>query len=77
MEISSFTELQLSQRRELYKGEIDIASLNTGRWWSYVCDEQPEENFEHWISRYVIPITIDQRSYKEEIEYLVNIIKKK
>ena len=31
MEIGSFTELQLSQRRELYKGEIDIASLNTGR----------------------------------------------
>ena len=46
-------------------------------WWSYVCDEQPEENFEHWISRYVIPITINQRYYKEEIENLVNIIKKK
>ena len=46
-------------------------------WWSYVCDEQPEENFEHWISRYGIPITIDQRYYKEEIENLVNIIKKK
>ena len=48
-----------------------------GHWWSYVCDEQPEDNFEYWISRYVIPITIDQRYYKEEIEYLVNIIKKK
>lgn len=31
MEIGSFTELQLSQRRGLYKGEIDIASLNTDR----------------------------------------------
>lgn len=46
-----------------------------GHWWSYICDEQPTDSFEHWISRYVIPITIDQRYGKEEIEYLVKIIK--
>ena len=46
-----------------------------GHWWSYICDEQPEDSFEHWISRYVIPITIDQRYGKEELDYLANIIK--
>lgn len=45
-----------------------------GHWWSYICDEQPENSFEHWISRYVIPITIDQRYGKEEIDYLVGVI---
>lgn len=48
-----------------------------GHWWSYICREQPEESFEHWISRYMIPITIDQRYGKEEINYLVNVIKNK
>jgi len=46
-----------------------------GHWWSYICEEQSSYTFEYWISRYVIPITIDQRYGKEEIEYLVNIIK--
>ena len=46
-----------------------------GHWWSYICEEQPEESFEYWVSRYVIPITIDQRYGREEIEYVVNAIK--
>lgn len=45
-----------------------------GHWWSYICDEQPEDCFEYWISRYVIPITIDQRYGEEELEYLAGII---
>lgn len=46
-----------------------------GHWWSYICDEQPQDSFECWISRYVIPITIDQRYGKEEMDYLVKVIK--
>ena len=46
-----------------------------GHWWSYICEEQSEDSFEYWISRYVIPITIDQRYGKEELDYLVNVIK--
>lgn len=48
-----------------------------GHWWSYVCDEQPKESFEYWISRYVIPITIDQRYGQEEMDYLVKVIKRR
>lgn len=47
-----------------------------GHWWSYICDEQPYDSFEHWLSRYVIPITIDQRYGREELEYLANVILK-
>jgi hypothetical protein len=46
-----------------------------GHWWSYICEEQPKDSFEYWLSRYVIPITIDQRYGFEEIDYLVDIIK--
>ena len=38
-----------------------------GHWWSYLLDEMPEDSFESWISRYVIPITIDQRYGEKEL----------
>lgn len=48
-----------------------------GHWWSYICDEQPADSFEYWLSRYVIPITIDQRYGKEELDYLANVVNDK
>lgn len=42
--------------------------------WEYICDEQPTDSFEHWISRYVIPITIDQRYGPEELNYIAKMI---
>lgn len=48
-----------------------------GHWWSYICEEQPNDSFEHWLSRYVIPITIDQRYGRNELDYLADIILKK
>lgn len=55
--------------------KLQSAKHFQGHWWSYICDEQPVDSFEHWISRFVIPITIDQRYGREELEYLTNIIK--
>lgn len=46
-----------------------------GHWWNYITQELPAETFEYWISRYMIPITIDQRYGIQELEYLYNIIK--
>lgn len=46
-----------------------------GHWWSYLLDETDDSMFEHWISKYVIPITIDQRYGKEEIDYLYRLIR--
>ena len=32
-----------------------------GHWWSYLLDELPEDTFECWLSKFIVPITIDQR----------------
>lgn len=45
-----------------------------GHWWTYLLDEMHEDDFEYWISRYIIPITIDQRYGKKEIEFIRAII---
>lgn len=48
-----------------------------GHWWSYLLNETKESDFENWLSRYIIPITIDQRYGKEELEYISSIIRGK
>lgn len=45
-----------------------------GHWWSYLLDEVEENTFEYWISRYVIPITIDQRYGKKELDFVRSIV---
>lgn len=45
-----------------------------GHWWHYITEELPEETFEHWMSRYMIPITIDQRYGVEDLEHIRSII---
>lgn len=46
-----------------------------GHWWKYITEELPDNTFEHWLSRYIIPITIDQRYGKEDIDYLYSVVK--
>lgn len=41
-----------------------------------ISQEQLVGSFEHWISSNIIPLIIDQRYGKEEIDYLVSVIKK-
>ena len=45
-----------------------------GHWWSYLLEEMPEDSFEYYVSRYVIPITIDQRYGREELDYIRSIV---
>ena len=53
---------------------LQAAKHFQGHWWSYICDELPENTVEHWISRYMIPITIDQRYWEKEMEELLPVI---
>lgn len=46
-----------------------------GHWWSYICNEQPANCFEYWLSRYIIPITIDQRYGRAELEYIAKTVR--
>ena len=45
-----------------------------GHWWEFLQDEMPKNSSEYWISKYIIPITIDQRYGRDELNYLHNII---
>ena len=53
---------------------LQAAKHFQGHWWSYLCSEMPEDSFEHWLSRYVIPITIDQRYGPADIERIFRIV---
>ena len=45
-----------------------------GHWWHYITNELPESTFEHYISQYMIPITIDQRYGIDDIHMLYKLI---
>lgn len=45
-----------------------------GHWWSYLLNELTEKCTEYWLSRYLLPITIDQRYGQKELTYLRGII---
>lgn len=47
-----------------------------GHWWHYITQELPEDTFEHWMSRFMIPITIDQRYGEEDLRYIRSVIGK-
>ena len=58
---------------------VDLLSkekIYTGRWWNYLLKETDSTSFEYYLSSYMIPIPIDQRYGKNEIEYVYNIISK-
>lgn len=42
--------------------------IYTGRWWKSVLKEVPEDSFEAWMSKYMIPVPIDQRYGNQELE---------
>lgn len=45
-----------------------------GHWWSYLLDEMPTDSFEYWLSRYVVPITIDQRYDRADLERIQGVV---
>ncbi|MBR5678250.1 MAG: hypothetical protein IKX20_08935 [Paludibacteraceae bacterium] len=45
-----------------------------GHWWNYITKEMPESTFEYWLSKYLIPITIDQRYGESEIRYVHSVV---
>ena len=46
----------------------------TGRWWNHVLFEVSDISFEAWLSKYMIPVPIDQRYGEQEILYVFNVI---
>ena len=55
-------------------GALLAAKHFQGHWWKYITEELPEDTFEHWLSRYMIPITIDQRYGEAEIRHIHTVV---
>lgn len=55
-------------------GKLLAAKHFQGHWWKYITEELPENTFEHWLSRYVIPITIDQRYGEADIRCIHSVV---
>lgn len=49
--------------------------LFQGHWWAYLLKETDSACFEHYMSEYMIPISIDQRYSKKELEYTYNLVR--
>ena len=63
------------ESNELLPALLDAKHFQ-GHWWKYIIEELPDNTFEHWLSLNVIPITIDQRYGKQEIDYVYSVIAK-
>lgn len=48
--------------------------IYTGRWWKQVLNEVPENSFEAWMSKFMVPVAIDQRYGKTELNYVFHEI---
>lgn len=46
-----------------------------GHWWSYLLNEVDSDSFEYYVSKYIIPITIDQRYGKEDLDDISQVIR--
>jgi hypothetical protein len=49
--------------------------IYTGRWWNHVLKLVEENSFEAYLSKYMIPIPIDQRYGEKEIDYINKCIR--
>lgn len=54
--------------------KLSARKIYTGRWWKYLLDLTPSSSFEHYLSSYMIPVPIDQRYGRKEIDYICETI---
>lgn len=50
--------------------------IYVGQWWKYLIDELPQNTFEVKYAQYLIPIQIDQRYGRKDLEYTKDLIEK-
>jgi len=49
--------------------------IYTGRWWNRVLNEVPVRCYEAFLSRFMVPVPIDQRYGRKEINYIFKIFR--
>ncbi len=55
-------------------GQLSENKVYTGRWWKNVLNFVAEDSFEALMSKYMIPLPIDQRYSETEIQYVSQLI---
>lgn len=45
------------------------------QWWKHVMDKTDSQSFDYYLSKYLIPLPIDQRYSKKDMEYIANVVK--
>lgn len=56
--------------------KLNDNKIYTGRWWKYVLNYVPENSFEATLSKYMVPIPIDQRYNADELLYCNKLVNK-
>lgn len=56
--------------------KIRQEKIYTGRWWAHVLKEVPADSFEAWLSKFMLPIPIDQRYDTKTVEWVCSQVKK-
>lgn len=54
--------------------KLKANKIYTGRWWNHVLSEVSDNSFEAWLSKYMIPLPIDQRYGEKDILFMYNTI---
>ena len=60
--------------REELRHVLKANQVFVGQWWKYLLDEPQASSWEKELSRYLLPIQIDQRYGKAEIDYTAELI---
>jgi len=54
---------------------LNQKKIYTGRWWNHVLHVISGNTFETWLSKYMVPMPIDQRYGEKEITYVSDILR--
>lgn len=63
----------LTDREGLLENLLEAKHFQ-GHWWSYLTDEMRKDTWEYRLSKYMIPVTIDQRYGQQDLEYIREIV---
>lgn len=56
-------------------GRLQRERIYSGRWWNHVLERVPADSYEAFLSRFMIPLPIDQRYGMQEILHCSNVIR--
>lgn len=63
-------------KNDFIRNELKQHSIFVGQWWKYLIDNPDITEWERYLSKYLIPIQIDQRYGAKEIKYVSEFVHK-